>query len=112
MSDSHVRMQDSEIFTEEHEQIRATVRQFAKSLAPHAEEWDQGGDFSAWCLIRRVNWSFGYWSRPGIWGAGARLVVHSLLRRRACAFQQCGCEFRPPSSVRHGDSDHQRDGKR
>ena len=45
MSEARVKMQDSEIFTEEHEQIRATVRRFAKSLAPFAEEWDHAGIF-------------------------------------------------------------------
>ncbi len=45
MSEARVRMQDKEIFTEEHQQIRATVRRFAKSLAPYAEEWDQVGIF-------------------------------------------------------------------
>ena len=38
-------MQDSEIFGPEHQQIRETVRKFAKSLAPFAEEWDEAGIF-------------------------------------------------------------------
>lgn len=41
----HVTMQDSEIFTEEHQALRKTVRQFAESLAPHALEWDEAGIF-------------------------------------------------------------------
>lgn len=42
---SHVVMQDHEIFTEEHRALRKTVRQFAETLAPHAEEWDATGIF-------------------------------------------------------------------
>ncbi|MCA9690816.1 MAG: acyl-CoA dehydrogenase family protein [Myxococcales bacterium] len=38
-------MQDSEIFTDEHNALRKTVRKFAESLAPHAEEWDEVGIF-------------------------------------------------------------------
>src|SRR5688572_13457202 len=42
---THVVMQDSEIFTEEHKALRKTVRQFAESLAPFALEWDEAGIF-------------------------------------------------------------------
>lgn len=45
MSQPRVTMQDNEIFTEEHQALRKTVRQFAESLAPHAEEWDEAGIF-------------------------------------------------------------------
>ena len=46
MSDaSRVTMQDDEIFTEEHNAFRKTVRAFAKSLEPHAVEWDEAGIF-------------------------------------------------------------------
>ena len=45
MTDSHVAMQDDEIFTAEHKALRKTVRRFAESLAPHAEEWDEAGIF-------------------------------------------------------------------
>jgi citronellyl-CoA dehydrogenase len=45
MSERRVTMQDHELFTEEHETFRRTVRQFAESLAPHAEEWDEAGIF-------------------------------------------------------------------
>ncbi|MCA9537806.1 MAG: acyl-CoA dehydrogenase family protein [Myxococcales bacterium] len=38
-------MQDKEIFTDEHRMLRQTVRKFAQSLAPHAEEWEQEGIF-------------------------------------------------------------------
>ncbi|TVR00371.1 MAG: acyl-CoA dehydrogenase [Deltaproteobacteria bacterium] len=38
-------MQDDEIFTGEHREFRKTVRRFAESLAPHAEEWDEAGIF-------------------------------------------------------------------
>lgn len=42
---SDVRMLDHEIFTPEHLAFRKTVRKFAESLAPHAEEWDEAGIF-------------------------------------------------------------------
>ncbi len=42
---SDVKMQDSEIFTEEHQALRKTVRKFAESLAPFALEWDEAGIF-------------------------------------------------------------------
>lgn len=45
MSERRVTMQDVEIFTEEHQALRKTVRQFADGLAPHAEEWDEAGIF-------------------------------------------------------------------
>lgn len=45
MSEHRVQMQDSEIFTEDHLAFRKTVRKFAESLAPHAEEWNEAGGF-------------------------------------------------------------------
>ena len=45
MSEHRIQMQDNEIFTSEHKAIRQTVRKFAESLAPHAEEWDAAGIF-------------------------------------------------------------------
>ena len=45
MSQPRVTMQDKEIFTPEHQQLRETVRRFAKSLAPYSEEWDATGIF-------------------------------------------------------------------
>lgn len=42
---ARVTMQDQEIFTAEHQQIRETVRKFAQSLAPHSEAWDEAGIF-------------------------------------------------------------------
>ncbi|MEQ9504488.1 MAG: acyl-CoA dehydrogenase family protein [Deltaproteobacteria bacterium] len=45
MTESHVVMQDHEIFTEDHKALRKTVRQFAESLAPFAEAWDREGIF-------------------------------------------------------------------
>ena len=45
MSESRVAMQDKDIFTEDHDAVRQTVRKFAESLAPHALEWDEAGIF-------------------------------------------------------------------
>lgn len=38
-------MHRDEIFTEEHRQLRQTVRRFAQELAPFAEQWDEEGIF-------------------------------------------------------------------
>ncbi|MCB9646082.1 MAG: acyl-CoA dehydrogenase family protein [Deltaproteobacteria bacterium] len=38
-------MQDNEIFTEDHQAFRRTVRKFADGLAPHSEAWDEAGIF-------------------------------------------------------------------
>jgi len=38
-------MQDDDIFGPDHRTFRKTVRQFAESLAPHAEAWDEAGIF-------------------------------------------------------------------
>jgi len=45
MGESHITMQDNEIFNDDHKAFRQTVRKFAESLAPHAEEWDEAGIF-------------------------------------------------------------------
>ena len=40
-------------FTEEHEQLRATVRRFvADELAPHARQWEEDGGFADWVFPR------------------------------------------------------------
>jgi citronellyl-CoA dehydrogenase len=38
-------MQDDELFNEEHKALRETVRKFAETIRPHAEEWDEEGIF-------------------------------------------------------------------
>lgn len=42
---NRVHMQDDELFLEEHQALRKTVRSFAEDLAPHGEEWDEAGIF-------------------------------------------------------------------
>jgi alkylation response protein AidB-like acyl-CoA dehydrogenase len=40
-------------FTEEHEMLRQSIREFAeKELAPHAEEWEEQGGFPDWVFER------------------------------------------------------------
>ena len=40
-------------FTEEHEMLRQSIREFAeKELAPHAEEWEEQGGFPDWVFTR------------------------------------------------------------
>jgi alkylation response protein AidB-like acyl-CoA dehydrogenase len=51
------------LFTEEHEALRAGVREFVeRALAPHAEEWERAGDFP----VREV---FAEAGRVGLFGA-------------------------------------------
>ena len=45
VSSSRAAMQDNELFNDDHKAFRQTVRKFAESLAPHAEEWDEKGIF-------------------------------------------------------------------
>ena len=45
MTADRVTMQDNEIFTDDHESFRQSVRKFSESLAPHAEEWCEAGIF-------------------------------------------------------------------
>ena len=41
------------IFSEEHQELRRAVRRFAEEeLAPHAEEWEEAGDFPDWVFQR------------------------------------------------------------
>ena len=42
---ARITMQDKDLFGPEHLALRKTVRKFAESLAPHAEEWDEAGIF-------------------------------------------------------------------
>src|SRR5699024_4741459 len=42
---NRVVMQNDELFTEEHNRLRASVTSFAKELAEHGEEWDEAGIF-------------------------------------------------------------------
>lgn len=46
-------------FTEEHDSLRAAVRRFAEEeLAPHAEEWEEAGDFPDWVFKRSGDLGF------------------------------------------------------
>jgi len=42
---SRITMQDADLFTSDHREFRKTVKKWAQSLAPHAEEWDEAGIF-------------------------------------------------------------------
>jgi alkylation response protein AidB-like acyl-CoA dehydrogenase len=49
--DAEVR--DHPIFNDEHRAIRKTIREFVlKELAPHAEEWEEAGEFPRWVFER------------------------------------------------------------
>ena len=46
-------MAGSPFFTEEHDMLRRSIREFAeKELAPHAEEWEEQGYFPDWVFTR------------------------------------------------------------
>lgn len=42
---NRVTMQNDELFGEDHQRLRETVRKFAADIAPFAEEWDEAGIF-------------------------------------------------------------------
>jgi len=71
------------LFTEEHEQLRRSVRQFVESeLAPHAQEWEREGGFPDWVFKRMGDLGFmgvrfpeEYGGQGGDWG-------HSIVTRR------------------------------
>ena len=47
------------MFTEEHELFRDTVRKFVeKELVPHAEEWEEAGEFPNSVFIRMGEFGF------------------------------------------------------
>jgi alkylation response protein AidB-like acyl-CoA dehydrogenase len=64
------------LFTEEHEQLRRSVRQFVESeLAPHAQEWEREGGFPDWVFKRMGDLGFlgvrfpeEYGGQGGDWG--------------------------------------------
>ncbi len=46
-------MEDHPIFNDEHKAIRKTIREFVeKELAPHADEWEEQGEFPNWVFTR------------------------------------------------------------
>ena len=70
MGQARITMQDSEILRASISRSE-TVRKFAKSLAPHAEEWDEAGifprDFQSSWRTRLI----GHWPRPEYGGLGS-----------------------------------------
>lgn len=56
-------------FTEEHEQLRATIRRFVEQeLAPHARAWEEAGWFADWVFPRMGELGFLGLSVPAAYG--------------------------------------------
>ncbi len=64
------------LFTEEHEELRASVRAFVESeLQPHAEDWEREGEFPSWVFKRMgdlgllgLRYPAEYGGQGGDWG--------------------------------------------
>jgi acyl-CoA dehydrogenase len=64
-------MSSSLFFTEEHEMLRKTIREFVeKELAPHAEEWEEEGMFPNWVFKRMGELGFLGLHYPEEYGGG------------------------------------------
>ena len=56
-------------FTPEHDALRKSVRRFAEEeLAPHADEWEEQGDFPDWVFTRAGELGLLGLTYPTEWG--------------------------------------------
>ncbi|MBC7246205.1 MAG: acyl-CoA dehydrogenase family protein [Actinobacteria bacterium] len=61
----------SPFFTEEHEMLRQSIREFTeKELAPHADEWEEQGSFPDWVFTRLGELGFLGLHYPEEYGGG------------------------------------------
>jgi acyl-CoA dehydrogenase len=70
------------LFTAEHDELRGYVRQFVeRALAPHAEEWEQAGDFPVREIFRTAGevGLFGAKFEPEYGGTGPDLVADAVI---------------------------------
>jgi acyl-CoA dehydrogenase len=70
------------LFTAEHDELRGYVRQFVeRALAPHAEEWEQAGDFPFREIFRTAGevGLFGAKYEPRYGGTGPDLVADAVI---------------------------------
>ena len=74
------------IFTDEHEQLRESIRAFVdKELAPHAEEWEET-TFPDWVFTRMGELGFlGLDDARGVRRPGRRLLLLASCSPRRCA---------------------------
>ena len=107
------------LFTEEHEQLRRSIRAFVEGeLTPHAEDWEREGYFSDWVFKRMGDLGFlglryppEYGGQGGDWGH-AIVLAEELARvgsggvGMAIAVQ---AEMATPPILRFGTEDQKRD---
>src|SRR3954449_8746626 len=78
------------IFTDEHEQLRDSIRRFAqKELAPHAEEWEET-TFPDWVFERMGELGFLGLDKPEEYGGQGGDYYTSLVLAEEIAHAHCG----------------------
>src|SRR5881398_2352004 len=78
------------IFTDEHEQLRESIRSFAiKELAPHAEEWEET-TFPDWVFRRMGELGFLGLDKPEAYGGQGGDYYSSLVLAEEMAHAHCG----------------------
>src|SRR5438093_13633924 len=78
------------IFTDEHEQLRESITNFAsKELAPHAEEWEET-TFPDWVFARMGGLGFLGLYKPEQYGGQAGDYFSAMLLGDAIAHANCG----------------------
>jgi alkylation response protein AidB-like acyl-CoA dehydrogenase len=78
------------IFTDEHEQLRESIRAFVvKELAPHAEEWEET-TFPDWVFPRMGELGFLGLNVPEEYGGQGGDYYYSLVRAEEMAHARCG----------------------
>jgi alkylation response protein AidB-like acyl-CoA dehydrogenase len=78
------------IFTDEHEQLRESIRRFAiKELQPHAEEWEES-TFPDWVFARMGELGFLGLDKPEAYGGQGGDYYTSLVLAEEMAHAHCG----------------------
>src|SRR5256885_12356627 len=78
------------IFTDEHEQLRESIRSFAiKELAPHAEEWEET-TFPDWVFRRMGELGFLGLDKPEKYGGQGGDYFSAMVLGEAIANANCG----------------------
>src|SRR5437588_3677926 len=70
------------LFTQDHDELRAVIRQFVeRGLRPHAEEWERDGDFPVREVFREAGTvgAFGAKYGPDVGGTGPDLVADAVI---------------------------------
>ena len=93
------------IFTDEHEQLRESIRRFViKELQPHAEEWERD-TFPDWVFERMGELGFLGLDKPEQYGGQGGDYYTSLVLAEEMAHAHCGgLAMGRRGSDRHGDA--------